>query len=229
VERPQKLNTDGLSMTSLSLTFGTPRKVSGFRFSPQPKPGKNFAIYSSEDDMTNTYSRIMLFVFLLGVVGCSGSPPISTASNVDLDRFMGDWYVIANIPTFIEKDAFNAVESYSLNEDGTVATTFRFRKGSITGEEKTYHPTGYILDNQSNAIWGMQFFWPFKADYRIVFVAEDYSQTIIGRNQRDYIWIMARTPQISEEDYQQLLTKASEQGYEISEIQKVPQQWREMT
>ena len=115
---------------------------------------------------------------------------------------MGDWYVIANIPTFIEKDAYNAVESYSLNKDGTVATTFRFREGSITGEEKTYHPTGYVLDTQSNAIWGMQFIWPFKADYRIVFVAEDYSQTIIGRNQRDYIWIMARTPQITEEDYQ---------------------------
>ena len=177
--------------------------------------------------MTSNYSRIILFGFILGVVGCSSSPPISTPSKVDLDRFMGDWYVIANIPTFIEKDAFNAVESYSLSEDGTVATTFRFRQGSITGEEKTYQSTGYVLDKQSNAIWGMQYFWPFKADYRIVFVAEDYSQTIIGRNQRDYIWIMARTPQISEEDYQILLTKASEQGYDITDIQKVPQQWNE--
>ena len=171
----------------------------------------------------------MLFSFLLGGVGCSGSPPISTANNVDLNRFMGDWYVIANIPTFIEKDAFNAVESYSLNEDGTVATTFRFREGSFTGEEKTYHPTGYVLDDQSNAIWGMQFVWPFKADYRIVFVAEDYSQTIIGRNQRDYVWIMARTPQITEEDFLKLLTIAKEQGYDITEIQKVPQQWKEMS
>ena len=179
--------------------------------------------------MNSKYSRIMLMVFLMGVVGCSSSPPISTAGKVDLDRFMGDWYVIANIPTFIEKDAFNAVESYSLNEDGTVATTFRFREGGIAGEEKTYHPTGYVLDTQSNAIWGMQFIWPFKADYRIVFVSEDYSQTIIGRNQRDYIWIMARTPHISEEDYQELLAKASEQGYDISEIQKVPQQWNELS
>jgi apolipoprotein D and lipocalin family protein len=179
--------------------------------------------------MTNDYLRIMLFGFVLGVVGCGSSPPISTVKNVDLDRFMGDWYVIANIPTFIEKDAFNAVESYSLNEDGTVATTFRFREGSFTGEEKTYHPTGYVLDDQSHAIWGMQFFWPFKADYRIVFIAEDYSQTIIGRNQRDYIWIMARTPEISEEDFLKLLGIAMEQGYDITEIQKVPQQWNDMT
>ncbi len=179
--------------------------------------------------MTNKFSRIILFGFLVGFLGCSSSPPISTVSKVDLDRFMGDWYVIANIPTFIEKGAVNAVESYRLNEDGTVATTFRFREGSSTGEEKTYHPTGYVLDKQSNAIWGMQFIWPFKADYRIVFVSEDYSQTIIGRNQRDYIWIMARTPQIAEKDYQLLLTKASELGYDISEIQKVPQQWNELS
>ena len=171
----------------------------------------------------------MVFSFLLGVVGCGSSPPIATANHVDLDRFMGDWYVIANIPTFIEKDAFNAMESYSLNEDGTVATTFRFREGSIKGEEKTYHSTGYVLDNDSNAVWGMQFIWPFKADYRILFVAKDYNQTIIGRNQRDYIWIMARTPQIPEDDFLKLLTKALEQGYDISEIQKVPQQWNEMS
>ena len=179
--------------------------------------------------MINEYSRIILIGFLLGVMGCSSSPPISTANNVDLDRFMGSWYVIANIPTFIETDAFNAIETYSLNEDGTVATTFQFREGSIKGEEKTYHSTGYVLDTETNAIWGMQFFWPFKADYRIVYVAEDYSQTIIGRNQRDYIWIMARTPQISEDEFLKLLTKAIEEGYDINEIQKVPQQWNEMS
>ena len=83
---------------------------------------------------------------------------------------MGDWYVIANIPTFIEKSAFNAVESYRLNEDGTVATTFRFREGSFKGEEKIYRPTGFIVDKKSNAVWGMQFLWPIKTDYRIAFV-----------------------------------------------------------
>ena len=172
-------------------------------------------------------TRVVYWGLFLGLVGCSSSPSISTVNHVDLDRFMGDWYVIANIPTFFEKNAFNAVESYSLNEDGTVATTFRFRDSSGTGEQKTYHFTGFILDSQSNAIWGMQIFWPFQADYRIVFVSEDYSQTIIGRNKRDYVWIMARTPHLSEDDLQRLLGKVSEQGYDISQIQRVPQTWNE--
>ena len=73
---------------------------------------------------------------------------IHTVDEVDLSRFMGDWYVIASIPTFIEKEAYNAVESYRLEEDGTVATTFRFNKGGFDGPEKVYHPRGFIRDEQ---------------------------------------------------------------------------------
>ena len=66
------------------------------------------------------------------LIGCQSAtlPPLKTVANVDLPRFMGDWYVIANIPTFIEKGAHNAVESYRLDKDGTIATTFTFRAGS---------------------------------------------------------------------------------------------------
>jgi apolipoprotein D and lipocalin family protein len=142
---------------------------------------------------------------------------------------MGGWYVIANIPTFIETEAFNALESYRLNDDGTIATTFTFREGGFDGEEKSYHPTGFVVDKKSNAVWDMQFLWPFKADYRIVFVNGDYTQTIIGRIKRDYVWIMARTPIISEEDYQGLLKIIAAQGYDISQIQKVPQRWDNTT
>ena len=164
-------------------------------------------------------------LLLLLLAACSSSPPIHTAAAVDVERFMGDWYVIANIPTFIETDAYNAVESYRLNQDGTVATTFSFRAGGFEGERKTYHPTGYIIDKRSNAVWGMQFIWPVKADYRILYVDEGYEQTIIGRVQRDYVWLMARTPQVSEADYQRFLQFIAAEGYDISKVRRVPQRW----
>lgn len=168
---------------------------------------------------------LMHTTLFLGLAACTSYPPIKTVAQVDLQRFMGDWYVIANIPTFIEQGAHNAVESYKLNADGSIATTFNFRDGSFHGEQKTYRPTGYIVDPQSNAVWGMQFIWPFKADYRVVYLNDDYSQTIIGRLKRDYVWIMARTPSIPEQDYRQLLQLLNEQGYDTSLIEKVPQQW----
>jgi apolipoprotein D and lipocalin family protein len=149
-------------------------------------------------------------------------PPIAIAPKVDLPRFMGDWYVIANIPTFIEKGAHNAVESYKLDDDGTIATTFTFNKDSFDGPRKTYNPRGFVFDKQSNAVWGMRFVWPIKADYRIVYVNDDYTQTIIGREARDFVWIMARTPAIPEQDYQALVAMVAREGYDVSQLQKVP-------
>ena len=166
---------------------------------------------------------ILLPLTLILISGCQTLKPIHTVEYVDLNRFMGDWYVIANIPTFIEKDAYNAIESYRLDDDGTVATTFSFNKGSLDGPLKEYHPRGFIRDKKSNAVWGMQFVWPFKAEYRIIFLSDDYSKTVIGRSKRDYVWIMAREPAISDEEYDAILGFLQDQGYDINKLQKVPQ------
>ena len=171
-------------------------------------------------------SKTWLLFFLGSMLlsaGCTAMPPIRTELSVDLERFMGDWFVIANIPTFLEKDAYNAVESYRLDEKGVIHTTFKFNKGGFHGPLKTYHPKGFIRDKETNAVWGMQFLWPIKAEYRIVYVSEDYRRTIIGRSKRDYVWIMARTPQIPEEDYAMLLKIVEEAGYDIGRVQKVSQ------
>jgi len=160
------------------------------------------------------------------LVGCAAKgPEMKTVDYVDLDRFMGSWYVIANIPTFLEKGAHNAVETYRLNDDGSIATNFTYRKGAFDGKLKEYNPKGFILDENTNARWGMRFVWPIKADYRIVYLDDDYSQTVIGRQDRDYVWIMARTPTISEADYDELVTFVEALGYNTSKLQRVPQSW----
>jgi apolipoprotein D and lipocalin family protein len=71
----------------------------------------------------------------------------------------------------------------------------------------------------------MQFLWPFKSDFRIVYLNGEYTQTIIGREARDYVWIMARTPQIPEPDYQSLVSFLATNGYDVTKLEKVPQQW----
>jgi len=178
-----------------------------------------------------TQTRTNLPKALLGAIGalvlggCNASlPPIETVDYVDLERFMGDWYVIASIPTFVEKGAYNAVESYELNEDGTIATTFTFNKDSFSGPEKRYTPKGFVRNTETNAEWGMQFIWPIKSDYRITWLEDDYSQTVIARNQRDYVWIMARSPEIPEADYQRMVEHIKSAGYDTSKLVKVPQE-----
>jgi apolipoprotein D and lipocalin family protein len=156
---------------------------------------------------------------------CSSAPTIPTAKSVDVPRFMGDWYVIANIPTWPERDAYNAIESYKLDPDGSIATTFTFRKGAFDGPEKVMRPRGFVTDAESNAVWGMQFIWPIKAEYLIAHVDADYTETIIARSSRDYVWIMARKPVLPEADYARLVQMVADLGYDTGKLQKVPQRW----
>lgn len=169
-----------------------------------------------------------LFLAMVTLSCCRATPrpEIQTVEFVDLDRFMGDWYIVANIPTFLEKGAHNAVESYERNPDGTIATTFTFRAGSFDGPVKRFRPKGFVLDTRTNAVWGMQFVWPIKADYRILYLNEEYTLTVIGRQKRDYVWIMARTPSIPEADYERIVGFLSGLGYDVSRVQKVPQKWQ---
>ena len=144
--------------------------------------------------------------------------------NVDLERFMGEWYVIANIPTPFVKNAYNAVQTYQLNADGTVSTTFRYREGGFEGKQKTLTPRGYVGDDGSHAKWGLQF-GPILAEYLIAYVNTDYTETVIARSSRDFVWILARTPVISDADYDLLVGKIVDWGYNTEKLERVPQRW----
>lgn len=159
------------------------------------------------------------------LAGCQttpANPPLRTVPRVDLQRFMGDWYVIGHIPTAVEKGAYNAIESYRLNDDGTIATTFTFNQDAMDGPVKKYTPKGVVVNTATNAEWKMQFAWPLQADYKIVYLDDDYQETIVGRDQRDYVWILARSPNISSTDFDALLTRVRNMGYEINLIRRVP-------
>ena len=164
---------------------------------------------------------------LLALAGCSttAQAPMPPVARVDLERFMGPWFVIAAIPSFPERDAFNAVETYSLLPDGRIQTVFRYRPGGFDQPEKTMRPVGRVVDGTNNAVWGMQFIWPIQAEYVIADLADDYSTVIVGRSKRDYVWIMARTPTLPEARLAALKARVAALGYSLSELRMVPQRW----
>ena len=159
---------------------------------------------------------------MLGACSTTPQEPIHTVAHIDLQRYMGPWYVIASIPTSFEKNAYSAIESYSLNPDGTIAGTFTYRKGAFDGPLKEMKPHGFVLDS-SNANWGMRVFGPIKAEYRISYINQDYSEVIVGRTKRDHVWIMARTPTISKAAYQHLVSEVGKLGYDTAKLEVVPQ------
>lgn len=170
-------------------------------------------------------SLILVFIVVLFTVGCSSPLPMRTVDKVDLDRFMGDWYVIASIPTVFEKNIYNAIERYERLGPKKIQTTFTYYKQGGDGEKHEMKPVGFVENDGSNAIWGMQFIWPFKADYRVVYLDDQYRVTVIGREKRDYVWIMAREPGINAEEYRRIVAHVESLGYDISRLKTVPQKW----
>ena len=174
-----------------------------------------------------TLSGVLAATLFSGCATQGATPTIPPVAQVDLNRFMGSWYVIAVIPTMFERDAYNAVETYSLRPDGKVQTEFRYRKGGFDGELKTMHPVATVNDGTGNAVWGMQFIWPIKAEYVITDLDAAYNTVIVGRSKRDYVWIMARTPTLPEAQYTALVARVAAHGYDTAKLRKVPQRWPE--
>ncbi len=140
---------------------------------------------------------------------------------------MGDWYLIAHIPTDLDREAFNAVENYRLLADGSIATTYTNRQGSFDGEPKTMTPTMYVVPGTGNAQWDVVFYWwwPFRYEYLISHLEPDYSAAIVARSDRDYLWIFSRTPTMSDKRYRRYVKLVDRWGYDSSKLMRMPQQW----
>ncbi|MDQ8202482.1 lipocalin family protein [Pelagicoccus sp. SDUM812003] len=148
-------------------------------------------------------------------------PNQELAASVDLNRFMGTWYVHGYTPTFLDRNAYGATETYELNESGKIETTYRFRKGGPDGKLKTMTPTGWVHDEKTNAEWRMRFFGLFTSPYYILYVSPDYGETVIGHPGKEMAWIMTRSSQISDTKYQTLRMELARRDYDLSELTRV--------
>lgn len=175
-------------------------------------------------------------ILVLIVAACSSTdlPPLrGTDQAVDLNRFMGPWYVIAFIPIdipllpmFSEKGAHNGIESYRLTDDGTIETTYTFRQDSFDGPERVMTPRARSANPPLNSEWKMKFKWYLpSSDYLILRVDPEYQRTVIGVPNRRYVWIMSRTPTMPEAEYAEVVSWLDATGHDTASIERVPQRW----
>lgn len=168
----------------------------------------------------------LLPLLLLTLAGCSlmaPKDPLPTVDTVDLERYMGQWYVIANIPYFGERGNVAGRAIYRPRADGRMDDIYLYRKGDFSAPEKRLEGVAWVIDTDSNAEWKVRFFWPLSFGYYIVGLDENYEWTMVGHPSRDYAWIMAREPTMDDALYQSLLERFSALGYESSRLKKVPQ------
>src|SRR4051812_31700828 len=129
-------------------------------------------------------SSSKIFVLLIATlsVGCSSmKPELRTVPHVDLPRYMGDWYVIANIPYFAEKNCYDSIESYALRADGDIDNWFSCRKGSFTAPMKRkVDALAQVADKTSNARWRVKFFKIISVEYLVLDLDPQYQWVVVG-------------------------------------------------
>jgi apolipoprotein D and lipocalin family protein len=159
-------------------------------------------------------------------MGGSKHPPLKLVESLDLKSFMGDWHVLANIPAPQEVGCHNALEQYELKEDGDVAITFSCSKDSFETEREVSHFTGVIQNPGVNTEWRVKMkflgFIPIKLPFLVIDLAQDGRYTVIGYPSREYVWIMARTKTLSEEDWTGIYDRLKNQGYDTQKILRIP-------
>jgi apolipoprotein D and lipocalin family protein len=160
----------------------------------------------------------LAILFVLACARSTSAPP-DTAERVDLARYAGTWYEIASFPTRFQRGCTATTATYGLRDDGRVSVRNRCtRDGGESGIEGVAWPV-----DDSNARLKVRFFWPFTGDYWVLALDPDYRWSLVGNPDRDQLWILARTPRISEELHAELVAKAQAQGFDVSRLVRTPQ------
>lgn len=155
-----------------------------------------------------------LSVLLCLLAGCSKlTVDNSVVSDFDLNRFSGDWYEIARFDHRFERGMERTKARYVLREDGKVDVLNSGMKDGKYSEAK-----GKAKLTDTSALLRVSFWGPFYSDYRVMLVDEDYQYALIGSGSDEYLWILSRTPQISEQVRERILGEAQSRGYDTGKL-----------
>lgn len=149
--------------------------------------------------------------------------PIAPVETLDVSRYLGLWYEIARYPNRFERGCVAVTAEYAMRDDGRIAVTNTCRKESFDGEVDVAEGVARI-EGPGRLSVGFVWFLPFiRGDYYVLHVAEDYSLAVVGEPSRDYGWVLARTPHISQARYEQALAVLEANGYDTAQLELVPQ------
>jgi apolipoprotein D and lipocalin family protein len=174
--------------------------------------------FNNHISMSRIILSLLIFLFLQSCSMNKNAPTV--VPSVDLARYAGKWYEIASYPVSFQKDCFCIQADYTLTDKGYVKVFNSCKKGSINGKPGSINGKAFVVKGTNNAKLKVQFFWPFKAPYWIIGLADDYSWAIVSGPSRKYLWILSRSPQMKPEVYEMLLEKLKKEGFDLQKLKK---------
>ena len=170
------------------------------------------------------FFKLLLLLILFTVI----SEPVKaqilqTVSKVDLERYSGKWYEIASFPQRFQKGCQSTTAAYTLNNKGYLIVENCCNRNSVNGKQSYIRGRAFVDKNSGNAKLKVQFFWPLRAKYWIIDLADDYSYAVVSHPNKKYLWILSRTPKMNEQTYGQILGRLKEKGFDLSKLKLTPQ------
>jgi len=168
---------------------------------------------------------LSLLLPALFLAGCatSGRPLPAAVATVDLDRYMGRWYVISHVPYFLERGKVASYDTYARRPDGLLTNNFTFREKTVDGPEKTWEGVAKVIDPTSNATWKVSFLRPVWITYKIFALDPDYRWAVVGTKDGGLLWVLARERRLAPDTYDRILTELRAKGLPADDLRTVPQ------
>lgn len=184
--------------------------------------------------MRSLYEKLFMTVLVLLSIAvltvpfvCSAQqngdlPEVQVVDNLDIERYMGTWYLIAALPSVFERQcAEGTTATYTLNADGTVTVLNACYRAN--GMKYQREGRAFVVDETTNAKLEVSFvrlfgLWPFRGRYWVMEVGENYEYAVVGHPTRDYGWILSRTCSLSDDVLQGIKALLESQYYNFDDF-----------
>jgi apolipoprotein D and lipocalin family protein len=165
-----------------------------------------------------------LFLFVLMTANSHCQPP-QTVDRVDIDKYLGSWYDIASYPAVFQKGCRCSTADYELEPGKKYIRVINrcIRLKNDRSRLTTVRGKAFIVEGSNNTHLKVQFFWPFRGDYLIIGLADDYSWAIVGHPKRKYLWILSRESFMPSHIYEDILNIVRKKEYDVNRLVKTPQ------
>jgi len=160
---------------------------------------------------------------LIAAAADNAPPPLQAVDHVDLDRYAGKWYEIASYPQRFQKGCVASAATYTLRKDGDFDVLNQCRDKTLDGKQRDAKGKAWVVDKKSNAKLKVRFFWPFSGDYWIIDLDKDYQYAVVGHPDRNYLWILSRSPHMDSATYDGIIERLKKQHYDVKRLNKTLQ------
>lgn len=164
-------------------------------------------------------SGLFIVFFLIG--GCSSvpkktEPELQVVPYVDINRYLGKWYEIARYPNWFEEGCFSPTAFYEKINNEEIKVVNRCYKNGRQGELDEAVGKATLVKDATNAKLEVQFFWPFKGNYWIIELDKEYQYAVISEPDRQYLWILSRSPEMDLNTLKMLKDKIRQKGFDLN-------------